>query len=245
MIELLLGLGLALGMPTEQAAAPASATAQRPADPARAEQAKRLAALLNSEAIIIGDAADDARAVALMGELVEGNREIAALEKERPGVIREMAVAIMPIINGSMKQRLPVLWSRQAALYAEQFDAAELATLVGFYCSPTGAKLIAGMKREIRPTTMMAEAKRSPDFSFSADSALKDVKASVPRIMADMDAGDQVALLKLAATGLLPRMQKLGPATQKIALGWWAESAPGEDAEIGKAIKRVVERRGR
>jgi hypothetical protein len=242
MISATLSALLVIGVPlqTSVAAAPPPVAAT---DAAVAARAMMLARTLNSDAIIVGDDKSDAKAVKMATELFGTNEDIKALEVEHPGISLEMARGMMPIINRSARERLPVLWQRQADLYGKHFSASELDTLNAFYQSPTGQKLISAMMANIDPKAMVAEAKRSDDFKISATSVLTDIKAAVPDMLKQMDDTDNAALEKLGRSGLMTKMKVLAPATQTTALAWMNESAPWEDAELEKVIEAIVQRR--
>ena len=238
MLSALLVIGVPVQTPIAAAPPPVAET-----DAAVAVRAMTLAKTLNSDAIIIGDDKSDAKAVKMATELLGTNEDIKALEAEYPGVSLEMARGMMPIVNRSARERLPVLWQRQADLYGKHFSASELDTLNAFYQSPTGQKLISAMIASIDPKAMVAEAKRSDDFKISASSVLTDIKAAVPDVLKQMDDTDNAALEKLGRSGILTKMKALAPATQTTALVWMGESAPWEDAELEKATEAIVQRR--
>lgn len=227
------------GVPEQTAAAPA------PTDPAVTERAIKLATMLNSEAIIVGNAKSDEEALPLVTQLWGSKEDLAALEKESPGISVALAREVMPIINRSARERLPELHRRQAALYAANFTAAELDTLIAFYASPTGTKLIATMLASIKPKAVIAEASKSEDFRFGSESVLKDIRSTAPAITRVMDETDKAALTRLITSGLAPRLKALAPQTQTIALEWYNEEAPWEAAEIEKAMERVLARFGK
>jgi hypothetical protein len=243
----LLLTALALGaapLTAAHAGAPGQTVATR-ADPAVAERAIKLAAMLNSDAIIVGNAKSDEEALALISQLWGSQEDLAGLEKRYPGISVALAREVMPIINRSARERLGELHRRQAALYAANFTAAELDTLIAFYGSPTGIKLIATMLASIRPNAVIAEASKSDDLRFGAESVLKDIRSAEPEIERAMDETDKAALTKLATSGLIPRLKALAPQTQTIALKWYDEEAPWEAAEIEKAMERVLARFGK
>ncbi len=205
--------------------------------------ALELAKVTNSKAIIIGDASDDERALALVPQLLNATPEVTDLEEKYPGFLVEFASKLAPITNRCWHERLPILWKRQADLYAQAFTAAEIETLRLFYTSATGQKLMSGLKKSLKPTAMLAEAKNSPDLRIGSASAITDIKAAVPEVVREMDAGDQAALVRFANSGLLPRLRELAPETQTIAIEWMAESAPWEQAETQKLFEQIVARR--
>jgi Uncharacterized protein conserved in bacteria (DUF2059) len=205
--------------------------------------ALELAKVTNSAAVIIGDASDDDKSLALVPQLLNATPELTEIEAKYPGFLVEFARELAPITNRSWRERLPILWKRQADLYAEYFNAAELETLRIFYTSTTGQKLISGMKSALKPTAMLAEAKGSADLHIGSASALADIKATVPDVVRQMDKADQAVLIGFSNSGLAPRLQKLAPLTQTIALEWMSESAPWEDAETHALFQKIVARR--
>ena len=205
--------------------------------------ALELAKVTNSAAVIIGDATDDEKSLALVSQMLSATPELTEIEAKYPGFVVEFARELAPITNRSWHERLPTLWKRQAKLYAQSFNVTELETLRLFYTSPTGQKLISGMKKSLKPTAMLAEAKSSPDLHIGSASALSDIKATVPDVVRAMDANDQAVLIQFAKSGLLPRLQKLAPSTQTIAIDWMAESAPWEEAETLTLFQKIVARR--
>lgn len=216
------------------------ATTAVPADQTTAALA--LARVLNSEATIIGDEQSDAAAIAMVPKLAEANTQLAALEGEHPGLLLALAKEMMPIVNRSARERLPELHRRQARLFAESFTASELQSLLDFYASPTGQKMITLMMANLRPDAMLAEAAKSPDMKVGAESALKDIQATVPSIVAKLDASDEPALRKLMASGLLPRLKELAPRTQTIGLNWMNETTPQEETETNRVMEAVLAR---
>jgi hypothetical protein len=239
--------GILLAAATTQATQPASPPLRPPPvttpDAAVAARAMALAQTTNSDAIIVGDEKSDAKAIKMATDVFGANKDFQALEVKYPGISLELARGMMPVINRSARERLPVLWQRQADFYSKHFSASELDTLNAFYQSSTGQKLIRSMIANIDPKAMIAEAKQSSDFKFGADSALTDIKATVPAALKQMDDADKAVLEKLGRSGLMTKMQAIAPETQAIAIAWMNESAPWEDAELDKVIQAVLQRR--
>lgn len=240
----LIALALAIAAGTPAAAADLPRAGQTTKTDSRvAEKAAVLARILNSEAIIIGDAASDAKVFELIPQLLQATPELAELEKKYPGITQDIARAMLPITNRSARERLPQLWERQAALYAASFTLAELDRLIEFYSSTTGVKMIRIMLATNKSKHMVAEAVKSPELKFGASSVLADIRETVPDMLKQLDRQDQAAILALTKTGVMAKLQALAPRTQQIAIDWFAESAPWEDAEIESAMTRIVERR--
>jgi len=229
-------------VPTPPPVRPSPVTAP---DAAVAARAMALAQATNSDAIIIGDEKSDAKAVKMATDVFGANKDFQALEVKYPGISLELARAMMPVINRSARERLPVLWQRQADFYSKHFTASELDTLRTFYQSSTGQKLIRSMIANIDPKAMVAEAKQSSDFKFGVDSALTDIRATVPAALKEMDDADKAILEKLGRSGLMTKMHAIAPETQAIAIAWMNESAPWEEAELDKVIQTILDRRAK
>ncbi len=231
---------LTLLIAAPSSAQPSAATAA--ADSAHAERALKLAQILNSEANIIGDEKSDEQAIAIMSQFVASSAELSALEKETPGFMLALGREILPIANRSMRERLPGLHRRQAALYGATFSLAELDVLIEFYGSPTGAKLITVLMAKVKPTAMIAEASKSEDFTFGEQAALKDIRSTVPDIMRSMTKDDNAALVRFAQSGLAPKIRAMAAQTQKIAIDWMNEEAPWEAKATDEAVALVMAR---
>ena len=203
------------------------------------EKALKLAAILNSEDIIVGQSDDNAKNMAL--GLTQALPELAEMESESPGILSDIADAILPIINRSLRTRLPTLQERQAALYAKTFDASELDYLIGFYGSPTGQKIVKTVTDNLSPEEMMKEGINHPDFKISGDAALKDVRRTVANIDWKLTAEDGRALQIFQLSSAFPKLQRIAGQTQQITLDWADESEPGEDEAIEAALTKVIE----
>lgn len=215
------------------------------AAPSDVQKAKalKLAGLLNSEAIIIGDDASDAKTATLMQELFSSNPDLAELDRDDPGVVKEMARVVLPIINKYMRVRLPELQARQSDLYFRNFSEQEIDRLIAFYTSPTGQRMITLMMDNLQPNAVIEQLKSSGDLKISSESALTDIRRTAPAIMAAMTEADLKELETLMQSGLLVRMKMIANETQTIALTWMDESAPGEEEEIEEAMSALFEHR--
>ncbi|HMO75977.1 MAG TPA: DUF2059 domain-containing protein [Sphingopyxis sp.] len=236
--SLAVALALALPLPA-QAGEPVVANA-----PARERAlADRLSTLLNSEATIIGDVKSDAKAHEFALGLFGNNEEVAALEAEYPGIMAEFLDAVMPIVNNSMRVRLPELQRRQSDLYVETFDEADLAFLVRFYESPTGRKLVALTMDNLRTDNMARAAQSSGDLTISPDAVVADLRSTAQAITPQFDDSDMPMLIELGSSPVAPKMQAMALRTQQIGLEWQDEYLPGEEEEIEALIESIIARR--
>ncbi len=236
----IIAVGLAtLSAPSFAQQATAPAKLEAPASPALEAKALELAKILNSERIIIGNDKDNGKAVNMVKDLATASPALTRYSVKHPGFIEDLTITLMPVIDHYLRQRLPELQKRQATLYAKHFTSNELTYLVDFYGSPTGQKMIEQMLLNMKSEAVLAEAKRSPDFNFSTESVMKDVRATAPKVLQQLTAEDYKVLGELSRHTAAPKLRHLGPQTQAIALEWYQETAPGEDEAINAAILTV------
>lgn len=203
------------------------------------EKALKLATILNSEEIIVGQSDDNDKDMVLT--LTQALPELTEMESEYPGIMSDIGDAILPIINQSMRSRLPALQERQAALYAKTFDASELDYLISFYGSPTGQKMIKTVMDNLSPDEMIKEGASNPNFEISGDTALKDLRRTAINIDWKFTPEDERALRMFQLSSAFPKLQRVAGQTQQIMLDWSDESAPGEDEAIEAALTKVIE----
>lgn len=205
--------------------------------------ADRLAAILNSEKAIIGDSDDDEKARQFALDLFGGHAEMAELEASAPGVTEDMINEILPIVNHSMRVRLPELQRRQSALYAETFDEADLAFLIRFYESVTGRKLVALTMDNLQTQNMAKSAKQSDDLTITSEAVIADIRSTARAITPQFDDSDKAMFRELERSGVLPKLQALGRRTQQVVLDWQDEYLPGEEEQIMALMESIVARR--
>jgi hypothetical protein len=114
-----------------------------------------LARLLYPETLIVNAARTDV----MVAQLLASDPKMQAREERHPGIVRAIAEAVQPLRVRSMRERMPVLWQRQAAIYGAAFTDAELATLNRFYATPAGQALVATMQSGTVPPTMTNESR--------------------------------------------------------------------------------------
>jgi hypothetical protein len=238
-VTILIPLLLAVIAPVAPAADYSGVTVE----PQPVSPALQLSRILNSEINIIGDADDDQQAVEMMQELFDSDPEMVEMERDYPGIVKQFAEAMLPIINKSSLERLPQLQASQAALYQDTFTDPELAALIEFYSSPTGRKLVAQTLDTIAFDTTMTEMKQSPDFEYSAASTVADTRAAGAKIATGMDRQDQLTLAEFGRSGLIPKLQAMALKTHQIVIDWNNEYAPGEEAALDAAIETILDKR--
>lgn len=206
------------------------------------ERALTLAKLLNSATVIFGNDRSDAKALKLVTDAMSSDATFSSLESHYPGISLEIAHSLLAIGDRSENERLPVLWQRQADLYRRHFTADELSTLIAFYGSATGQKMIAGVIANIRPSAVTESARTSGDFSVSPDAVISDIRATVPTVFKQMNIKDKAVLAAFARSGLFARIKQLAPETQAIVLTWADERAPWQAEETRRVVRDIIAR---
>jgi hypothetical protein len=190
---LLAGLLLALG--PAQAAPAAGAPAAATVDGASA----LAAAVLPTETLV---AARLPRFEAMFAEEIAADGELAAIEKEHPGVKQAVTQAARDEARGAYARAADLLRADVAQLYRSRFTPAEIATISRFFNTPTGKALVALSAGSSGDTASQFEADRQR------------------RLLATLQQPDDQAkadLGALAATGLLPKMQAVRPEVSAIS----------------------------
>jgi hypothetical protein len=206
-------------------------------------KAMELAQLLHSEETIIGSDIPSKNAEKLEVELLKSTGAYAEQEKKYPGLLAEIIRTAYPIVNRFDRKRLPELQKRQAQLYDQHLNQAELSTVTKFYASPTGQKMIEQMHLNIEGDAMIAEAKKSEDLNFSTEAVLSDIEATVPKMLRAFSAEDTRALIEFSQTSAFNKVKAMGPETQSIGLEWRNESNPEAEKQVALAIAALIEKR--
>jgi len=233
---------LAATMPTWAAEANLDTASDKGSvDRATQAAAMELAVLLHNEENMISN--DDVRAKKFAVELFAADPELAQIEEDFPGVTMEIADATIPIANRSMRERLPVLWQRQANIYAANFDIEELNRLITFYDSPTGRKLVTGLRNNIKTENVVRSAKEAGSVAISAEAVQADKKVAALSILGDLNQRDRAALLEFGRDNLSKRLKMISLRIQQNVQAWADETTEWEAAETEAAINKIFEKR--
>lgn len=132
---------------------------------------------------------------------------IAALDRENPGLVKALRSAVRPIIVG-YSQRVKVSYRPKmiAALEAD-LTGPEAAEIAQFYASPIGRVLVSGVSQNYRPDAVLGTLET-------------DEKVSTTEVRRDMNSATQATLQSLSAeqTEELYREIAAHPAVEKLAL---------------------------
>lgn len=217
--------------------APATASAQAtpapaPAiDPARKALAYELAQLLSGEAIVMTQVRRVFADALPKGLIADPN--IAALEKERPGVVKAMIAAMEPVILRHMKIELPRLWERVTPIYATLGES-DLREAMAFYRSPTGARVIDIMMAEVDYAPLFRGMAESGDYEVRSEDVNATLMTGASKVSAGLTPEQRAATVAFGASPAGRRIIALTPQVNAAMLTWTNEPSPALDAELEK-----------
>ncbi len=215
--------------------------ADRPVDAETLIRARALAEILGAPDIVVGG--DLNRQSDAMAAIWRAVPQMAALEARSPGILDEFAAAITPIAADLLRGRTRDLQDRYAAIYADVFTAPEIDTLIDFYTSSTGQKLIHAMLDNVDYDAISDDLVESGMKSVSTRAALTDIYATLPAVMKTMTSADRAVLAVFEKTSVFARVEALAPRIQRAYLDWSLAIPPEGQARIAAAMKPIAERR--
>lgn len=163
--------------------------------------------------------------------------QLGDMEKRRPGISRAVAMEMQPIVVRSARERLPVLWSREAMIYGAAFDDAELETLTAFFSSGVGQRVLARGVVEARADASIRELSRNPMRQLSATAIRADTRASEAAVEDALSPQDREAWNAFNASD--PN-RHLDGRVAKVVQTWANDKAPWEETELERAIGRAM-----
>lgn len=233
----LAAIGLALAVPmagweASVTASDASVSVQpRPA-------ALAYARVVSSEAIILNEANDETVAIPLAELGIRS--ELADIEKERPGVTRAVARALVAVINRSGRERLPELQRREALIYQRHFNDAELETLTGFALSPVGQRSIAATQENARTAATAAALRQGSSNARTMRAMQRDGAMTLSAARARLPSEDRAAIEAFERSALGRRLGRLEGQVGRLVTAWYAEDAPWENAARQAAVADTI-----
>ncbi|MFC7536303.1 DUF2059 domain-containing protein [Sphingomonas sp. GCM10030256] len=220
------------------AAAPDGAPA-KPAQSAQVEvsaKAVALSRLLNPEdkmAALVVHALDTGFHTALLADTAE-----AKVFDQHPGLAEAILSAARPVISAHVSKSSPRMLRRFAGFYAGRFTSDELDTLIAFYSSPTGVKMIEGMYSGVNLSILANKLNDDPEAKLATSDVSAITRSTVQRIFPVFNDSDKAALLTFARKPVYPKLQRAIPAFHKLV----AEVANEPDPELDSAMKATVKK---
>ena len=238
MRKLLIGTAIAITLAPVASAAATSVPAAPSNDAEHIKLANELAGVLNSEALLraqISKMLDDT-----LPKTFAASPDFAALEREHPGVTRAMIDAMRPIILNGTLTRLPTLTARLAPIYAQSFTTAELHTLLDFYTSPTGMRVIKAMGEGADFSRLLGDMVASNSATVTTEGVRAGIQSGAAEVIRTATPEDIKAMMALASTDTGKKMREVAPKVQAASVAWGSEPDPELDAQVEGAVKDAV-----
>lgn len=225
------------------AAAPISVAAQAPAsvavDAEHEKIAGELTRVLNSEALMraqIGKMLDDT-----LPKTFAASPDFAAMEREHPGITKAVIDAMRPIILNGTLSRSPALTARLTPIYARSFTTAELHTLLDFYTSPAGQRVIKAMGEGADFSRLLSDMIAN-DGTATTEGLRAGVQSGAAEVIRTATPDDIKTMEALFATSLGAKMRAVSPKVQAESVAWGNEPDPELDAQVESAVKDAITR---
>ncbi len=237
-------IGLALAcMMAGSAPAVTAPTAQKIstntlAPAATAENALRLSRLLNP--------ADRLVDVAMRGFEIGINAALkkspddAKLFDENPGLLDAIVEAGKPIVRKHVEASVPAHQQKFADFYAQRFSAEEIQQLIGFYSTPTGKKVIAGMYNGADLGNFAEAIAQKPDQPVTPDAIREFTRSAGAKLLPAFEPDDWKALFMFAATPAYATLKSIAPEFRQLTADLANDEDPAMDAELDKAVAAAV-----
>jgi len=215
---------------TTAATAPVSAEQQR--------LALELARAMNSEELTraqISKMLDDT-----LPKTFGATPEFAAMERDNPGITKAVIEAMRPIILNGTLTRLPTLWERLVPIYTRMFSVAELHTLLDFYTSPAGVRVIKAMGEGADYSRLLGDMIVNNSKTVTSDGVSAGVQSGVAQVIRTATPEDIKAMQALVATSAGKKLPMLNQEVQAASVAWGNEPVPELDAQVESAVKDAV-----
>jgi hypothetical protein len=172
---------------------------------------------------------------------MQGDPNIAELEREYPGVTAHLLASMRDEIIAQVTKSIPDLWNKIAGLFAAEMNAAELAQAYDYYSSPAGQRLVAATHENADYSTLGKAIIDDPDRAVTANDVKTVLRSGVGKTAADMSDEDRAAILEFSKTAGFSKVRKLGPKVQEASAKWANESSPDEEKRIDDIATKAIE----
>ena len=219
------------------AAPPATNSAQKPS-PAKFESAIALARLAQPEDVVVAASinAFDQAFIATLKK--EGSFDV--IEAKFPGFTRKFLLRAKPIVETSLRKRMPALWECMAEVYGRELTSAQIAQISTFLGSPVGRKFIRDMNRKADVSAMVDDMAKS-DGELSKDGFRNVTQGAAVGALAEMTPQEIIEFHKFGSGELMLVMKRVGPLVMEVNRAWANESDPEADKQISELMPAVME----
>jgi hypothetical protein len=183
------------------------------------DQAIALAKFLNPETKIQQQVLNTLEAT--LPKMLQSDPQFSALETAYPGLTNVIVESLKPKMLAAYAEKTPLLWDRLGAVYANNLTTTELDSLLAFYQSPAGRRLLSGFAQTGNNANMVRQAHTTgADMDKLAEAARKDISVTARKVSATMSNADRIAIFKFENSPLGVKLAGLIPQIQKTALEW-------------------------
>ena len=168
--------------------------------------------------------------------------DISQLEVEYPGIISFMTTAIAIPIKKQILSESPDISRRMADIYVANISASHLQSLLEFYQSPTGQKVVEGMTMQIDFTNVFQEFITDPDNAeFTSENLGQSIEATVSKsILPTMSEEEISHLMAFSKTPAFAALTKANPLLIAEMAKWMNEPMPEAEAESEQLIVLAI-----
>lgn len=221
---------LALMASTGALAAPAASAPDKAAASARTALARELVGYTQPKDLML-------QAVLTgydKGAAEQDPNDLAELDEVQPGLGARLAERGKAELIAFTAERLPVMHERLASLFAANCTEEELKSLIAFYSSPAGAKMI----RSITMSDHGGEA--FTDEKFTAEEAATANRAAAKDAAKALDGDEWLAMMKFAGSPGGRAAKALGPQVQAISAEWMTSLMTDFSRRIEPIVEQMV-----
>lgn len=170
--------------------------------------------------------------------------DYGVIEESYPGVIDAALAAIRPIMLKAYEDKLPLLWSQMARHYAENYTADEIVTMLDFYRSPAGVRLLQGVRDNIDMQDVMDAAVKSGGAQTTETAAAQRAggQIAVKAANKSLSNADKVAIFRFEQSPLGRKIAAFVPSALKIQNDWDTYFPDDTLADIDQARSAAVTR---
>ena len=226
------------------APAPSSPPQQaRPGDASPAVSlatAKALARVVAPMEIMVPVEIEQARKAILVLPTMDDDAK--QLEQDYPGLYAALWAAVEPELRRQVIADYPSFWTALEELYVARLTEREAQTLIAFFQSATGQKLMRSMYGSFDATPLFAEMVKSDSAKIEADQMKAATDAAKAKAVKELGPEDEAALLKLVESIDLNKFKAFGAETQKVTLDWVNKEDPEGEQKLEKMMVEAMER---
>jgi len=167
----------------------------------------------------------------------------AALEKKYPGFVAALRSAVRDVTIAKLSADMPIMHRRYAQLFAENLKPEEVAELIEFYRSPTGARIIQA-KFSNFDVSGLTERIAKDDSAISADDFSAVHETTTQGMWKGMSADDMRAVMTFGLRPAAKKLNQMAPKLAEIEAEMANEPDPELEAAVDTASRKVYKRFG-